>query len=382
MNQTMPPALIFLTGATGLIGFRILVLCLQHGHRVRVALRTLSAKHRILNTPSIKSLSTTNPTLTTTHLTFTEIPDLTLPSAFYPNPALQDVTHIIHAAAPIASADPASIGQNLEAHYIHPTINTCLNLLSSARAQCSIKRIILTSSLAALIDHAEDTVDKVHAATTRAVNVQAPPYSSPSEAYIAAKVGALKRVEDWVRWEKPAFDVVHLAPGHVFGVNELVDDPRELLGAGSNRIILRAVVESGSRFESSLQIQTQTAPAPAPEPGVTVHLDDVAEAHVRALNPSIPGNRLYILSSGREMGTQLDECFGVVARWFPEAVERRVLRGKGSLPSSVFRVDAQESAKVLGMEFRGFEEQVRDVVAYYLLCLERRGGDCTAGIGG
>lgn len=178
---------------------------------------------------------------------------------------------------------------------------------------------------------------------------------------------------------------MHLAPGHVFGVNELVDDPRELLGAGSNRIILRAVVESGSESgsgsESSLQMQTQTAPAPAPEPGVTVHLDDVAEAHVRTLNPSIPGNRLYILSSGGEMGTRLDLCYGIVARWFPEAVERRVLRGKGSLPSSVFRVDAQESAKVLGMEFRGFEEQVRDVVAYYLLCLERGGGDCTAGIG-
>ncbi|KAL4985503.1 hypothetical protein BDW68DRAFT_189585 [Aspergillus falconensis] len=334
----MPPTLILLTGATGLIGFRILVLCLQHGHRVRVALRTLSAKRRILNTPSIKSLSTTNPTLTTTHLTFTEIPDLTLPS-----PSI-----------------PPYKTQNLEAHYIHPTINTCLNLLSSARAQSSVKRIILTSSLAALIDHAADTEDTVHAATTRAVNVQAPPYSSPSEAYTAAKVGALKR---------------------------LVDDPRELLGAGSNRIILRAVVESGSESgsgsESSLQMQmqTQTAPAPAPEPGVTVHLDDVAEAHVRALNPSIPGNRLYILSSGGEMGTRLDECFGIVARWFPEAVERRILRGKGSLPSSVLRVDAQESAKVLGMEFRGFEEQVRDVVAYYLLCLERRGGDCTAGIG-
>ncbi|KAL4973129.1 NAD dependent epimerase/dehydratase [Aspergillus desertorum] len=339
----MPPTLILLTGATGLIGFRILVLCLQHGHRVR-----------------------------------TEIPDLTLPSAF--NPAVQDVIHIIHVAAPIASANPASIGQSLEAHYIHPTINTCLNLLSSARAQSSVKRIILTSSLAALIDHAADTEDTVHAATTRAVNVQAPPYSSPSEAYTTAKVGALKRVEDWARREKPAFDVVHLAPGHVFG-NELVDDPRELLGAGSKRIILRAVVESGSGSESSLQMQTQTAPAPAPEPGVTVHLDDVAEAHVRALNPSIPGNRLYILRSGGEMGTRLDECFEIVARWFPEAVERRVLRGKGSLPSSVFRVDAQESAKALGMEFRGFEEQVRDVVAYYLSCLERRGGDCTAGIG-
>ncbi|PWY74262.1 hypothetical protein BO83DRAFT_398674 [Aspergillus eucalypticola CBS 122712] len=300
----MSHTLILLTSATGLIGFRILVLCLHHAHRVRVALRTL--------TSSIKSLSTTNSTLTTTHLTFTDIANLT------PPPLRLKYRPTRH---------PASIGQNLEAHYIHPTIKTCLDLLSSARAQCSVKRIILTSSLAALIDRAEDTEDTVHAATTRAVNVQAP---------------ALKTVEDWARREKPVFDVVHLALGHVFGVKELVDDPRELLVAGSNRIILST---SGSRFESSLQTQTQTAPAPAPEPGVTVHLDDVAEAHVRALNPFIPGNRLYILSSGGE-------------------------------------VDAQESAKTLGMEFRGIEEQVRDVVAYYLSCLERRGGDCTVGIGG
>ena len=31
---------------------------------------------------------------------------------------------------------------------------------------------------------------------------------------------------------------------------------------------------------------------------MAVHIEDVAEAHVRALGPSIPGNRLYILCSG------------------------------------------------------------------------------------
>lgn len=70
-----------------------------------------------------------------------------------------------------------------------------------------------------------------------------------------------------------------------------------------------------------------------------------------------------------------------MARWFPEAVERRVLMGKGSLPSSVFRVGAQQSARVLGMEFTRLEKQLRDVVAYYLLCSGWRGGDCPTGIG-
>lgn len=349
----MASELVLLTGATGLIGFRVLVFCLRKGYRVRVALRVLAQKGHILSTPSVRDLGTE------TNLTFVEIPDFSIPAAF--DEALQDVDYVIHVAAPIASANPSSIGADLATHYLKPTTDAALHLLCSAQAHSTVKRIILTNSLAALIDYVTDTDETIHTESTRATHILQPPYRSPFEAYTAAKVSTLNLTEQWAASEKPAFDLVHIAPGHVFGPNELVTDLEELLQTGTNRIILVPV----------------TGKAYIMEPGVTVHLDDVAEAHVRALNPSTPGNRLYILSSGGVLGTKLDDCFEIVARHFPEHVGRTLLNN-GSLPSSVFKVDASESARILGMDFIPYEQQVRDAVGYYLECVQRQPSSTTS----
>ncbi|KAF2272261.1 NAD dependent epimerase/dehydratase [Westerdykella ornata] len=341
----MASELVLLTGATGLIGFRVLVFCLRKGYRVRVALRTLDKKARILNAPSVRDLGSE------TNLTFVEIPDISIPGAF--DEALQDVDYVIHVAAPIVSTVPSSIGADLARHYFKATTDAALHLLSSAKAHHTVKRIILTNSLAALFDYATDTDETIHTESTRATNIQQPPYSSPFEAYTAAKVSTLNLTEQWVESEKPSFDLVHIAPGHVFGPNELVTDPEELLQTGTNRIILLPV----------------TGRAYPMEAGVTAHLDDVAEAHIRALNPAIPGNRLYILSSGGVAGIKLDDCFEIVARNFPEHVGS-TLPNNGSLPSYVFKVDAGESARILGINFIPYEQQVRDVVGYYLECVQ------------
>ncbi|KAF7563654.1 hypothetical protein G7046_g478 [Stylonectria norvegica] len=343
----MASELVLLTGATGLIGFRVLVFCLRKGYRVRVALRALSKKHQILNTPSIRDLGTE------TNLAFVEIVDISISGAF--EEALRDVDYVVHIAAPIVSTDPSAIGKDLAKHYLEPTIDAALNLLKSARTHRAVKRIILTNSLAALIDHVTDTEDTIHTESTRATNIRQPPYRSSFEAYSAAKASTLNLTEQWVELEKPAFDLVHIAPGHVFGPNELVTDPEELLQTGTNRIILAPI----------------TGKAYTMEPGVTVHLDDVAEAHVRALSPSTPGNRLYILSSGGIEGNKLDDCFEIVQRNFPEYVGS-ILLNNGSLPSSLFRADASESSRLLGIDFIPYEQQVVDTVSYYLGCVQRR----------
>ena len=119
----MASELVLLTGATGLIGFRVLIFCLRKGYRVRVALRALAKKAQILSTPSVRDLGTE------TNLTFVEIPDISIPRAF--DEALQDVDYVIHVAAPIASANPSSIGVDLAPHYFKPTTDAALHLLSS-----------------------------------------------------------------------------------------------------------------------------------------------------------------------------------------------------------------------------------------------------------
>lgn len=67
---------IFLTGATGHVGFRVLVLALQATYSVRAAVRNLTKSNGILASQPIKAL---NPGL---HLGFVEVPDLTAEGAF------------------------------------------------------------------------------------------------------------------------------------------------------------------------------------------------------------------------------------------------------------------------------------------------------------
>ena len=69
-EKSMASETILLTGATGFVGFRILVFCLRRGYRVRVVLRNLSKKAQILSTWSIQQLGTA------ANLTFVEIPDI------------------------------------------------------------------------------------------------------------------------------------------------------------------------------------------------------------------------------------------------------------------------------------------------------------------
>jgi nucleoside-diphosphate-sugar epimerase len=333
-----------------MIGFRVLTRCLQEGYRVRIAVRSLAKKDVILAKSSLKSFVANG------QLSAVIVPDITQRSAF--DDALQGVAFVVHVAAPIVSVPASEIGGDLAAHYSKATTEATRHLLESARAHGAIKRVILTNSLAALIDHVNDTEDTIRTEATRAVNIQPAPYNSPFEAYVAAKVSTLNQSEQWYQLHQPVFDLVHMVPGHVFGPNELMTDPAELIRSSSNRMILAPIVGGTDS---------------APEPGVTIHLDDVAEAHVRALNVSnVPGNRLYILSSGGIAGSRLDTCFDIVARHFPEAVEEGVLKNNGSLPSINFKVDARESARLLGMEFMLYEQQVKDTVAYYLTCLTRR----------
>lgn len=75
-EKSMASETILLTGATGFVGFCILVFCLRRGYRVQVVLRNLSKKAHILSTRSIQQLGTA------ANLTFVEIPDISIPAAF------------------------------------------------------------------------------------------------------------------------------------------------------------------------------------------------------------------------------------------------------------------------------------------------------------
>lgn len=332
--------LVLITGATGHVGSRTLLHVLQAGYDVRVAVRSKSKAAFVLSRPQIQAL---NPGR---RLTFTVVPDITAPGA-YDDAVIDGVTHIIHIASPLVTADTIPLRQHND-YFIKPAVQGTLAMLRAAEYSGTVRRVVITSSITALVPVTQmEGVERRKAPVqpTDRMSVPSEPYESEFAAYTASKAAALDAAETWMERRRPPFDVVHLHPSFVLGHNDAATTPAEAM-KGTNAVVLAMLL--GQVF--------------GPYAGATVHVDDVARAHVRALHPSIPGNQSYVLSGPAIW----NEAKDIVRREFPAAMDSRLLVTRGNVDSVEIPIDATLTEHTFGFQFIGFEEQVKDVVRQFL----------------
>lgn len=91
-------------------------------------------------------------------------------------------------------------------------------------------------------------------------------------------------------------------------------------------------------------------------------------AHVKALDPAVPSGYNLVVQSGGLRGTTWGDAIEIVGRRFPRAVAGAggILPNDGFAPTKRTKIDASETAKMLGINFKGYEEQVVSVVGHYL----------------
>ena len=335
--------LVLLTGGTGHLGFRTLVLALQAGYRVRAAVRNQANVEKILSAPSIKSLKPGS------NLEFAFVPDIIADGAY--DDALQGVTYVIHCASPITSG----VTDDFENKLILPAVKGTIGILNSAYKNPSVKRIIITSSVLAITP-----VSEIGAQSGRVLDgaLKVPfnpgPYSSESEAYCDSKVRALAESYEFVATKKPQFDIINLMPSYIIGRNELVTDVADFK-KGTNKNV----------FDQVLGLHKHALP------GVTVWLDDIAALHVMSLDFKIPGNQNFLASSGGRDGITFSDALEVVAENYPEEVRKGVLPNNGTQPTMKLAFDSSKTEEVFGIKFAGIERQVVDVVSHYLELVEK-----------
>ena len=335
--STQTKTLLLLTGATGYIGYHVLLSALRSGWTVRAAVRSVSsAQSKLLSTPTLSS----NPSLAA-NLTFVSVPDILAPDA-YASAVTGGVTHIIHCASPLASPHY----KDFDTEIIQPAIKGTMEILRAAASAPSVQRVVITSSVVAnrLLTTTPDIV------TTAASRVPLPqgPFDGVFPAYAASKIAALNEAEAWIQREKPSFDVVHIHPGFVIGANELATSTQELGTGTAAAAIAHLVDPDGSRS--------------GPKPGLAIDIRDVAEVHFAALDQGkVAGNRSY----GATQGVVWGDAFAVVERRFPEAVKAGVFRDLEA-PTIPAPWDASETERVFGMKFRSFEESVGSVAGQWV----------------
>lgn len=243
---------------------------------------------------------------------------------------------------------------NYDRDIISPAVKTTLAVLNAAHRTPSIKRVVITSSAVTLVSFAwmfgpaPPTTD-LTVFTTANINLNPAKASSAMEAYFASKALSRIATTDFMEREKPSFEFVNLLPTMVFGPDELATNIQELM-VSSRGLVLGALMD-----------------VKMPEMiGATIHVDDVARAHIDALKSSVPGNNEYILSSDVPEGICWDDAENTVRREFPEAVAQGILKLEGCMPLKPWRLDTKATDEAFGWKPISFEKTVVDLVEQYL----------------
>lgn len=285
----------------------------QKQYHVRAVVRRQGAIDSISKGPSVQTF------LATGALTFALVPDLTKPNAYHE--AVKGCTYIIHSASPL----PTTPGD-----LIASAVAGTQAILQAAEDTPSVKRVVITSSCAALrvyerrfpshpanqaiLSGRADEVPMTTAETTVPNQPPLPEDAAAFHRYDNSKIAAHNLVQKYAA-DHPSshFSIISLAPGYVLGPEELTESKAEAF-KGSNFTL-------GWLFE-----EMNIAPlmggedvAPLAE---FVHLQDVVDCHVKALDvKKLPDHyRNFLLCSDGPTGPVIMDAVEIVKKGLPTEV--------------------------------------------------------------
>jgi nucleoside-diphosphate-sugar epimerase len=161
------------------------------------------------------------------------------------------------------------------------------------------------------------------------------PSSTPFKLYHASKL--LSNNATWSFWQtaKPHYSLVSIHPTFVIGHNLVQSSADEL---GSNGVLWGPIMTGTPGAQS-----------------FGVHVEDVAEAHIKALDPSIPNGAKYLLDGER---TTWKEVAQIVHRDYPNAGAKIRLEAEGGAPP----VDTSKAEQELGMKWRSWDQMIHELM--------------------
>lgn len=322
---------ILVTGASGYIGSWIVKTLVDRGYSVVVAVR--SQHHVDFITKRFPEYEG--------KVTGVVVPDIGAPGAY--DDAVKDVDGIIHAAS------PATLVWNDPSEIIDPAVNSVKGILgSAAKFGKNVKRVVLCSSSSSITsgDAGERTRPRWsetdwNEISPKEVQEQGKA-SNPFAVYDASKTLAERAAWDFVKNEKPAFDLTAILPTFNFGPY-IHEAPKE-----------RGVGSTPSMFLYSLT----TGGVTAGNSWNWVDVRDVALHHVLALStPEAGGER--ISSTAGTFSWQA--VYDVLHDAGYKNIIGKETYGKGEAVTAGIQDNAKSLRIFPGSAYRPLTESVRDM---------------------
>lgn len=322
---------ILVTGATGFIGAHVVDNLLSRGYKVRGATRSLKKG---------ESMRQSRPQYSS-HLDFVQVGDFTDGDAASFVDAVQDITGIIHVASPL-SYDITDAEKEL----IQPAINGVKAILTAASNNPKIKRVVITSSFASVMDanrkapprftYTADDWNPLTYAESIDKN------TSAVIAYRGSKKFAELEAWDFVKSQSPSFDIATLCPPMTFG--PIAHPVEHVSGLNESNAMLWKVAKG--------------EPLAVARVPFWIDVRDLAQAHVEALVRPEAGNKRFTLCAEERFN------YGLVAEIVREEFEwarDKVRMGKQNMDES-YDLDFETAKMKLGLKYRSFRESVVDFI--------------------
>ncbi|KAI0466983.1 putative cinnamoyl-CoA reductase [Xylaria cf. heliscus] len=324
----MPSPNLLITGATGFIGFHVLLKALEEGWVVRATVRSISKSGVLADHPKIKGSTWSD------RLSFVEVPDICDENAY--EQAIKGVTHVIHLASPLPSPllDP-------QTGIYEPNINSVNAMLRAAAKEPTLQKLVITTSALGNSPFPPDLSQRI-TAEFRVPNLPGP-FNSTMSAYWGGKIAATNAIDTFVKENNPSFGLSVVFPGFVFGKDQRALKVEDV-ASSTNQLVLGFITGQD---------------AEAPLPAGAVDIDDTAKIFVLALKDDAPRN------IGSTMPHVFDEAWNIVTKHFPKAVETGIFT-KGSRTTIPVKWDSSQTEQDFDFKFKSFEEMVVDIAGQYL----------------
>jgi nucleoside-diphosphate-sugar epimerase len=318
---------VLVTGASGFVAASVLSTLLKRGYSVKGTVRSQKKADQIVaKYPQYKD-----------KLSFAIVEDIAKDGAF--EGVLDDVDGIFHVASPFHYK-----AQDNKTGYLDPAIKGTTGILETALKAPRVKRVVVTSSFAAILDlsrgpssYAYSEKDWNPITWEQAVNGDA------RLGYIGSKKFAEKSVYDFVEAKKPHFDVVTLNPPLILGpIEQHIDKLSEL---NESAMMFYEYASGKKKIED-------------PRLDVYVDVRDLALAHALAYETPEASNQRFLITAGNYDWQMIAD---VAHKYFPTKTKADVGR-QGVRAKHVYEVDNTKSIKVLGMKYRTWEETFKDAV--------------------
>ncbi|KAI1471949.1 putative NAD dependent epimerase/dehydratase [Daldinia caldariorum] len=331
---------VLLTGGSGFIAAHVLELLLKRGYEVLTTVRSETKASQIrAKYPGAK-------------LSVAIVPNIAVPNAFDEvianNPGIDYVQH---------TASPFHFKfSDARTELLDPAINGTKGILQAiAKHAPSVKRVVVTSSFAAIISEAKmnDPTTVFSEADWNPSTYEDGLKGPPPTSYRVSKKCAEKAAWDFVEQEKPGFDLATICPPMVFGpVAHHLDS-------------LRDINTSDQRFVDLMQGKWNDE---IPASGVFLWVDvrDVALAHLRAMEIPEAGGQRFFTTAGYYDNARIAR---VVRDGLPDLAAAGKLPGDNvrlapgaEKPAQVFGYDNSRATKVLGIDWIPLEKSAVDTV--------------------